>query len=678
MAQGEQTLAELLAHAHWMRRLARHLVRESAAADDVVQETWVAAARHRPAPDLARGWLARVVRNFSLMHLRGEERRRGRESVAAGVAEAPDHETLLARMQMQRIVAELVMELEEPYRSTVLLRFYEGLNATEIGRLQGIEAGTVRWRLKLALDRIRAALDEKHQRRRWLVLLAPIVRPNLLGVVLMKKMLSLSLVLVALLAGVTAWQARKKGAGVSVDRSSAAGASRALPRGVPLISTSATIDGRVTTPEGAPVPAAAVAVSAILRPAEGQETSVLLTATADDRGAFRFATLERGRYVLTATSPDLTPVPLTVELSPGETRSVQLALRRGGHRLSGRILDAGAGTIPGARLSALISATSGGPALRFVAFADGNGAYSLALPPGQYALWAEADGYARGGQAVTLAGDSTADFQLQPDAQLLGRVVLKTTREPVPEAEVRAFPAAQYGRWHPAVSTDADGLFRVPSLEGGEWIVEARRGRLVGVAHPAVVVAARATRGLEVELEAAALLEGRVSAPDGRSLAGIHVMAARPGTRVSSHAAVADDGSFRLEGVLPGKYELSAGSGDGYRGFLQVVVEDRDLSGLQIALAAPIAVTGRVTDATGTPIAGARVTVRTTGNEVARWGRGRIEVTDGAGTFRVTGLPAGPLTVSATREGLAAASWGPEPVPPGREATVELRLATPP
>jgi DNA-directed RNA polymerase specialized sigma24 family protein len=41
-------LAELLTHADWVKSLARELVRDEHRAEDVVQETWIAALRHGP------------------------------------------------------------------------------------------------------------------------------------------------------------------------------------------------------------------------------------------------------------------------------------------------------------------------------------------------------------------------------------------------------------------------------------------------------------------------------------------------------------------------------------------------------------------------------------------------------------------------------------------------------
>ena len=66
-------------------------------------------------------------------------------------------EQMLERARVERTLTDLVLELEEPYRTTVLLRYREGLTAEAIAKQQGVPAGTVRRRLKTALDRLRDA-----------------------------------------------------------------------------------------------------------------------------------------------------------------------------------------------------------------------------------------------------------------------------------------------------------------------------------------------------------------------------------------------------------------------------------------------------------------------------------------------------------------------------------------
>jgi predicted RNA polymerase sigma factor len=65
------TIADLLAHTAWARRLARSLTADADAADDLVQETWIAATQHPPATDRPlRPWLAVVLRNLFIKRSR--------------------------------------------------------------------------------------------------------------------------------------------------------------------------------------------------------------------------------------------------------------------------------------------------------------------------------------------------------------------------------------------------------------------------------------------------------------------------------------------------------------------------------------------------------------------------------------------------------------------------------
>src|SRR5213075_1521425 len=89
-------------------------------------------------------------------------------------------EELLQRHELQQGLARLVAELDEPYRSTILLRFAEGLTPSQIARRLSIPAGTVRWRLKEALARLRSELDRMHKgdRRAWMLLFGPLAVPR--------------------------------------------------------------------------------------------------------------------------------------------------------------------------------------------------------------------------------------------------------------------------------------------------------------------------------------------------------------------------------------------------------------------------------------------------------------------------------------------------------------------
>ena len=95
--------SELLAHATWLRRLARSLVHEGA--DDLVQDTWVAALRRPPDGERSvRPWLRAVLTNVVRLRWRGDAHRTAREQVAAalGEGEAPSSEHLLERHELQQ------------------------------------------------------------------------------------------------------------------------------------------------------------------------------------------------------------------------------------------------------------------------------------------------------------------------------------------------------------------------------------------------------------------------------------------------------------------------------------------------------------------------------------------------------------------------------------------------
>ncbi len=153
---------DLLAHAAFVRRLTRFLLLDPSAAEDIEQETWRAALEQSPHRDGdLRTWLARVARNFARRRWRSEMRRRDREHTSARSEVLPSTEATLAREESLQRVVDAVRWLDEPYRSTILARFYEDLPPREIAVRAGIPVATVNTRLKrgLALLRTRLARD---------------------------------------------------------------------------------------------------------------------------------------------------------------------------------------------------------------------------------------------------------------------------------------------------------------------------------------------------------------------------------------------------------------------------------------------------------------------------------------------------------------------------------------
>lgn len=233
---GADNLAALLAHADWLRDLARKLV-GGADADDAVQDTFVAALRSPPDPELpAKPWLARVLRNSSRMAHRSATRRVRREDAASQIATpASSAADTVARAETFRMLVELVLALDEPYRSTVLRHYFDGETFAAIARRDRIPEATVRGRHKHALEQLRRRLDARSQgdRGAWVASLAPLgtgappahTASITLGAVVMKKIVVVAVVAVVAAGAIWKWYPRTPASAAPVSGGGSATAS---------------------------------------------------------------------------------------------------------------------------------------------------------------------------------------------------------------------------------------------------------------------------------------------------------------------------------------------------------------------------------------------------------------------------------------------------------------------
>lgn len=200
----------LLRHAGWVRALALRLVRDPDRADDLAQETCLAALRQRPdVSSPLRGWLATVLRNRVRQEARATERRTERERAVSRDEGSPSTLDLVERLTLHRRVVEVVTALEEPYREAILMRYFEQRTPTEIARRTGVPLSTVKTRLGRGLERLRWRLDREHggERRAWAPALLAFARPSgptpieALGVLLVSTQVKLAAATALVAAG---------------------------------------------------------------------------------------------------------------------------------------------------------------------------------------------------------------------------------------------------------------------------------------------------------------------------------------------------------------------------------------------------------------------------------------------------------------------------------------------
>ncbi|MEM7305332.1 MAG: sigma-70 family RNA polymerase sigma factor [Planctomycetota bacterium] len=163
-------LDELLAHRDFVRALARRLVRDANDAEDLEQDTWIAAIRRPPAHRQSlRGWLSRVVRNTASNARVAAERRVRREAALPDRRRSRTPEELAAARGSRAALKGSLAELPEIYREVLLLRFFQGLAPREIAERLALSPETVQTRLKRGLARMRDKLDAEFEggRRGW-------------------------------------------------------------------------------------------------------------------------------------------------------------------------------------------------------------------------------------------------------------------------------------------------------------------------------------------------------------------------------------------------------------------------------------------------------------------------------------------------------------------------------
>lgn len=166
MNPGDALDAEsLLRHGAWLAQLARALVANDDEIDDVVQQTYTQAlaAPPRHATNL-RSWLGAIARNVIRASRRSDAARVAREEIAPRPAPPETPDELVARAELRRAVVDAVLGLEEPYRTAILLRFFEEQEPAAIARITKAPLATVRTRIRRGVEQVRATLQSRAAR----------------------------------------------------------------------------------------------------------------------------------------------------------------------------------------------------------------------------------------------------------------------------------------------------------------------------------------------------------------------------------------------------------------------------------------------------------------------------------------------------------------------------------
>src|SRR5688572_12826588 len=163
-------LSDLLEQRRLLEQLALRMSGHREGADELVQEALLIAMERPPRHDgnLA-AWLRGVLRHLWQKSRQREARSRTAELDPALPAATPPAGEDLERSETAAQLARLVLELEEPYRTVLFLRFYEDRTPTEIAARLDRPLNTVTSQLARALEQLRARLERREdERSRWI------------------------------------------------------------------------------------------------------------------------------------------------------------------------------------------------------------------------------------------------------------------------------------------------------------------------------------------------------------------------------------------------------------------------------------------------------------------------------------------------------------------------------
>jgi RNA polymerase sigma factor (sigma-70 family) len=613
------TIQELLQHASFLRELARSLVHDEHAADDLVQDTWVAALQGPPSHgrNLA-AWLRTVAgRIFFRSTRRARVPTRDPQEIDEALA-APADDTR-ERVLLWTALSRAVLELREPYRTVVVLRFYDDLPPRAIARRTGRPVNTVNSQLRRGLALLRAELDREHggERGAWL--------PGLAAVLAAGRSRGLR----AAAAGSSATWAAWLGLG-------AAGLVLALSFGSALDAYRSRLrpDGQLAAAE--PEAARAGAERGVERPAEA------IPASERSSGV--------GRSPARATdSTDSTGATVEADAAARPSRGFRVT-----------VVDPNGLPVAGAevRVGVLGSATgSSGHAFRRAAVTDGAGRAAVAIEDGDVgsfdalaecvALIAAGPGHvATRAHYVPPPEGPGVDLELRveiPGADRIVRgVVIDEAGRPIEGATGRVGTFGDVERREGMIlarlphvfTTGPDGAFEVRGLGPGRHPVSARAP---GYATARTWLEPDAVEVPTLRLMPGASVRGVVRDERGRPVAGASVFVEPEDASERDARTSGPDGSFELDGVPTGNRLVWALSANGERSaYTRLHFAPRAELEWTAALAERPALRLRVLDGDDRPLAGCAVQL-TLPDLPAAWQR--VAVADGDGRVVVRDVP---------------------------------------
>jgi len=159
----EAALAEVYdRYAGMLVSVLNRILRDPQAAEEILQDIfyqlWRSSAQFDAERGSLPGWLAVIARNRAISRLRRKNPASGEELVENTVILPYNLEASIARREMMARVASSLERLPKEQREALELAYFEGMTHSEIARHTGDPLGTVKTRLRTAVETLKRNL----------------------------------------------------------------------------------------------------------------------------------------------------------------------------------------------------------------------------------------------------------------------------------------------------------------------------------------------------------------------------------------------------------------------------------------------------------------------------------------------------------------------------------------
>jgi RNA polymerase sigma factor (sigma-70 family) len=165
VAEAQDTEAFTALFQHFAPRIKAFLVKSGAdpamaeeVAQDVMVTVWNKAAQFDPSRASVATWIFTIARNRRIDMLR-RDRRPEPEELFWGPEAEPDQVQLLALQQESDQLIAAIADLPEKQRVMIERAYFSDLSHSEIAEETGLPLGTIKSRIRLALERLRHSLS---------------------------------------------------------------------------------------------------------------------------------------------------------------------------------------------------------------------------------------------------------------------------------------------------------------------------------------------------------------------------------------------------------------------------------------------------------------------------------------------------------------------------------------